>query len=411
MANFRPRRFDRANTVGIADIEAFSKLGPGSTEADIADIELLSEWISEPPPQKGLWDVDDPQFLDKVVCVACINVTLLNPKIGRFEARMKCHWCVRTPYIGERTEPRMRIPGIRMPSLSVTVEESRLWREKDKDTEKSFYWRGVSVFMLTGWEMFEVHDFPFDRQLVNFDLFDFVWRRDKDEAVYEESMRIVYFSCETQSMLPEWSPCKALVEPVNAKRPARGPSYTTRFNVRLRLQRKSRYYILQVALVTTFITEAALLPMTMEPDKDVLGTRLSLYSGGLLTLTAFKFAVAEQLPSVPYATTLGRFMVFQIITLVVASFEAVLAYKVVEMNHEAVVDYVEDVVCASLMLGWFVAFVFLYKRDLQGEREPWQDVICKQDRLTDVPDDPDDGKVHFTIASCCRRFSECLRSL
>merc|ERR1712032_515439 len=108
-----------------------------------------------------------------------------------------------------------RVPGIRAPGLHTAVEESRIWRDYTDETCLTYLWHGVSVFMMTGWEVFELQDFPFDRQIIDLESFDFVWRRGKDETVYEESMKVIDFQLETESMLPEWHPTPALVTPHN----------------------------------------------------------------------------------------------------------------------------------------------------------------------------------------------------
>merc|ERR1719401_3280356 len=116
---------------------------------------------------------------------------MINPKNGRFEGRMKFHWKYRLLKIDDRTEARKRIPGIRMPRLSFRTEESRVWRNFDEDTETTIAWNGTTVLHFNGYECFEVHDFPFDRQIIDFDLFEFVWKDDKDSDNFYESMKIV----------------------------------------------------------------------------------------------------------------------------------------------------------------------------------------------------------------------------
>merc|ERR1712194_52032 len=103
-------------------------------------------------------------------------------------------------------------------------------------------WRGVSVMTFVGYEIFEVYDFPFDRQVIDLELLQFVWRDEKDADVFYEDMKLVSFTSETISMLPEWDSWPAIIEAKNEKQPGSGPSFGTRFNMRLRVQRKAKHY-------------------------------------------------------------------------------------------------------------------------------------------------------------------------
>jgi hypothetical protein len=259
-----------------------------------------------------MWDTTDVQFLDKVKCRIWVRMTKVDPKNGRYEGRMKCHWQLRTLNTKDRTEPRVRVPGIRTPRLCCQVEESRIWRHFDGDSEHSIAWNGTSVMAFQGFEIFEVQDFPFDRQVINLDLFEFVWRSNKDTDIYFEAMKVVKFDVETISMLPEWEAWPAVLEPRHVLRPGTGPSFCTRFNVKIRLQRKEKYYVTQIFLISFLITGCSLLPLALAPGDQFIGDRLGLHSSGLLTLVSFKYGVQADLPSVPYSTFVSTFLTLQI---------------------------------------------------------------------------------------------------
>lgn len=322
-------------------------------------------------------NTDDASLLDLVICHCQVKVVGIDPKNGQFDLRMKVSWKVRTRNLGEETEPRSRVPGIRMPSLSTCVEESRIWREYLHDTEHSFGWCGVSVFMIMGWEVFEVQEFPFDRQVVDLEVFEFVWRRDKDETTYEESMKVAELVVETHSMLPEWGAYPALVAKERDGK-------SSRFRVRLRLQRRKRFYVIQVFFLTTLITESSMFPLALVSGKDgPIGDRLALYAGGLLTLVAFKYSIAEQLPTVPYSTFLGKVLTAQMATLMFLSAEAVLAYKFGRFTSESSVDHFEDALLIALCVGWlaFLIYVAFLKR-----RTPWKNALEGQEHLVEGED-------------------------
>lgn len=334
-------------------------------------------YTSDPPPPPSLWDTDDVQYLDKVLCKCWVRLTTVDPKNGHYEGRMKVHWGVRTLNTNDRTEPRIRVPGIRLPRLVCHVEESRIWRHFQEDSAKTIAWQGTSVFSFSGFEIFEVHDFPFDRQIIDLHLFEFVWRDDKDTDVYHEAMKVVSFKMETLSMLPEWDTYPAIIEPCCTLHPGSGPTFSTRFIVQLRLERKERYYVTHIFLVSLLILVASILPLAFEPGEGHIADRLAIHSGGLLTLVAFKYGVSHDLPSVPYATFISTFLTAQILTLVAVSGESIFSYKLVDHYiSKWALDCLEDSLLFVLLAMWLTYFVHVA---WHKKRKSWQEVMKNQD--------------------------------
>jgi hypothetical protein len=235
----------------------------------------------------------------------------------------------------------------------------------------------TSVISFTGFEIFEVHDFPFDRQIITLDLFEFVWRTEKDTDIYHEAMKIVSLTIETISMLPEWDTYPAIIEPCDIQRLGTGPTCGTRFIVKLRLQRKERYYVTHIFLVSLLILVASLLPLSFVPGDAHIGDRLSIHSGGLLTLVAFKYGVSHDLPSVPYATFISTFLTAQIFTLVFVCAEGIFAYKVVNLFISLeVMNTFEDFLLTVLLLVWLGYFMHLA---FNKRRVSWEEVMSNQD--------------------------------
>merc|ERR1719428_1871635 len=146
-------------------------------------------------------------------------------------------------------------------------------------------------------------------------------------------MKVVEFTTETISLLPEWDIFPALIEPLQLCQPGSGPSYCSRFTVKLRLQRKERYYVTQIFMITILITMASCLPLCFPPTGDFVGDRLALHASGLLTLVAFKYSMSQDLPPVPYHTFVNGYLTRQMVTLVAVMVECVIMYKVVS-DHE-----------------------------------------------------------------------------
>jgi len=315
----------------------------------------------------NLWDTADVNFIDQVMCHAGIKVWKIDHKVGRFTVRMKCHWRFRLYKSDSRTEPRVRIPGIRMPDLSVTVDESRVWRDLEKDTLNTMYFSGSSVFSFEGFQLLNVRDFPFDRQLLDLGLLEFVWRKEKDTDIYEESMRICHLTLDTTSLLPQWRPHSAMLRPLNESVFDGGkPLHATRFRVKIRVSRRPQFYIIQVFCLTFMILVTTLLPLGLKAN--LVGNRLALLAGGMLTLTAFKFSIAEQLPSVPYATVLDNYLIMQVVTICVVMGWVVLEYKFTPVHHQERWRVVSDVLMLLIVFVWtsVVAYFGVFRT-----REDW----------------------------------------
>uniref|UniRef100_A0A7S0FVM7 Neurotransmitter-gated ion-channel ligand-binding domain-containing protein n=1 Tax=Pyrodinium bahamense TaxID=73915 RepID=A0A7S0FVM7_9DINO len=353
------------------------RMGGGHLDdAEVADdLAGVQQYLSSPPPPETLWDTDDLQYLDKVSCFVWLRLTSLDPKNGAFEGRMKVEWALRTLNSKERTEPRIRVPGIRNPLLLTTIEESRVWRVDELGSNKTHFWQGISIMTVSGYELFEVQDFPFDRQLVHLDLFDFVWKPEKDSADYDLAMKVVSFKVRTTSMLPDWDTFPAVITPLNSMQEGTGPSNTSRFTVTLRLQRKHKYFIVQVFLTTYLITSAFLLPIILPPSS--VSDRLSLHGAGLLTLVAFKYGVSEKLPTVPYTTFTDRYLTLQVIMLVTLALEAVVSFKLTDWGaiSEDVMKIFELVLLFVVLIAWTSVFVF---SAFFMKRTSWQAVLKDQ---------------------------------
>lgn len=383
------RRSNRA-TVGRLDSE--KNLCVDNADYGVAEVPYCPhKFTSTPPPPDGLWDTEDVHFLDKVLCNACVRLTRIDPKNGSFEGRLKFYWKVRTPHSKyDRTEPRVRVPGIRATRLVCQVHESRIWREAVEDSSVTMCWKGTTDITFTGYEIFEVHDFPFDRQLINLDMFEFVWRSERDSSNFDETMKLVSLTMTTLSTLPEWDTFPALIIAQEGTALQVGPTYASRFVLRLRIQRKPTYYITQIFLVAFLILLAAVLPLGLEPGSEHIGDRLSLHAAGLLTLVAFKYGVSNDLPIVPYGTFTTKYLNSQITTVVSVSVESLISYRLVMGGADIdSIDIFEDMLLIALIGGWFA---YLCYCAFGKEARPWEDVIGSQMSSEEISDDPDNGE-------------------
>eukprot|EP00416_Gambierdiscus_australes_P027304 CAMPEP_0171068360 /NCGR_PEP_ID=MMETSP0766_2-20121228/8518_1 /TAXON_ID=439317 /ORGANISM="Gambierdiscus australes, Strain CAWD 149" /LENGTH=390 /DNA_ID=CAMNT_0011524665 /DNA_START=10 /DNA_END=1182 /DNA_ORIENTATION=+ len=353
-----------------------------------AELQDQGKWLSNPPPPQNLWDRADAAYVDLVRCRAWVWVTSVDPKNGTFSCRMKCQWLVRLVNHKERTDPRIRVPGIRMPRMMVVVDESRLWRDTMQDSAATVCWQGMSVFEMSGYEKFEVMDFPFDRQIINLDLFHFVWRRNKDDDAFEESMKVVDFEMVTTCVLPEFTTYKAVITPQKVMEPEHGPQHCSRFEVVLRVERRQKYYVLQIFTVSYIITMVSTLAMSLKPEQGEIANKLGIICSGLLTLMSFKYSVADSLPKVPYVTFTDSYLQLQLVTLVSVAVESVLSYKLCDKYGFSLnlLDTMEDILLAVVFCCW--TGLYVYAAILKARRrKSWQSILNRAEEEDDEPED------------------------
>mmetsp|Transcript_8950 Transcript_8950/g.24861 ORF Transcript_8950/g.24861 Transcript_8950/m.24861 type:complete len:438 (-) Transcript_8950:78-1391(-) len=357
-----------------------------------------------PRPPDDLWDTKDAQRLELVKCDAFVRLSAIDPKQGTFRVRMKCLWAFRTLNSHEEAEMHLRgVPGIRMPGLIEVVEESRVWKDltfdsSSKTTDTTVFWRGISLFTMDGFKAFQMHQFPYDRHILNLERLEFVWRSDKDSADYYKSMKVVSLMVTTSSMLPEWTVFPAYVYDLNTEQPdfriehspsqsgqSGTPTYASKFTVRLRIERKYQFYAWQVFLVTYLISIVSCTPLAMHPD--AIGDRLAVYIGGMLTLVSFKYSISDHLPSVPYQTFTDKFLLAQIITVFGCSILAIVTFRIVDEFEKLKVplDWSENILGCLIAAGWTTALVWAsFVKPLPRWRDAWKDVMSRDRKDQDA---------------------------
>mmetsp|Transcript_48970 Transcript_48970/g.94640 ORF Transcript_48970/g.94640 Transcript_48970/m.94640 type:complete len:446 (-) Transcript_48970:69-1406(-) len=368
----------------------------------------------DPKPRlhfNGEWD-SNPLLHERVCCHAVIRLLHVDTKEGVFTARVKCHWAFRTQNTQDNSEVLMRgVPGIRIPALITTVEESRVWKDvtaaspdERKTNHNTVYWKGTSTFLLQGYKIFHMENFPFDRHVINLENIEFVWRPEKESADYYKSMKVVILTTDLVTVLPEWDTCGAFVKAV---RPADTKEYAQTFNWQLRVERQDWFYIRQVFWMSYLMMIVSITPLVIPNREERMGDRLGVYCSGLLTLVAFKYGVAVHLPCVPYATFADDYLNWQITTISMCCFETVISYYSYSDDlsyHE--IDYWdkgEKIAFVVLILFWtcYLLFVVFIKRHW---KHPW-DYVFSKDSLEGYfeVDDPFD---YFKLGIAERNLQE-----
>lgn len=312
---------------------------------------------SEKPPQDRWGDEHVwTKSLDRVMCYAVVSVTSVDAKLGGFQVRMVCRWAFRTSNAYKETEISYRgVPGLRIPGLQVTAQESRIWKDLTKTTDATITWNGTSIFLLDGYKPYHLQDFPFDRHIISLKHCDFVWRTEKDDDDFFDSMQIVWLTVESKSILPEWIAGESDLMAIAPVREMLGAEVCSKFWIDLRIERAHKFYVRQIFFVTYLITIASCTPLFM-PLEDK-GDRLSVYGGGLLTLVAFKYGVMDHLPSVPYPTFTDNFLMWQIVTIVFSTFASLILWRLhSQVKNPDVIDWIENGIFFAVVLGWSIMF-------------------------------------------------------
>jgi len=108
--------------------------------------------------------------------------------------------------------------------------------------------------------------------------------------------------------LVEWTPYEPKV--------AHGSHTTT--TVKLRLKRISTFYVTNIVMVLSMLSLLAFIAFAL--PSDALGERVNIVLTLLLTVVAFKFALADLIPKVGYSTLLDSFVINNIIFLFLVAF-------------------------------------------------------------------------------------------
>mmetsp|Transcript_109200 Transcript_109200/g.307945 ORF Transcript_109200/g.307945 Transcript_109200/m.307945 type:complete len:405 (-) Transcript_109200:50-1264(-) len=365
--------------------EPFSRLQP-LIEDELQAMVCGAEEVNTPVAFWG--DADAVTTgLDRVACHTVVTITSVDAKQGTFKMRMVCQWAFHSNIQMGDAEVSLRgVPGIRMPGLDVVVEESRVWKDlsgtqSPGPTSRIIFWRGTSIFLIGGFKKFNVKEFPFDRQIIDLQRLDFVWRSHKSDDDFYNTMKVGWLNIVAKSVLSEWDtrikPAKitALQTSMDGSTCHRN---CTRFQIEIHLERIADFYVRQICFVSYMITIGTCSPLAMPPTEDHMGDRLSVYGSGLLTLVAFKYGIMEHLPSVPYSTFIDNFLLYQILTVIVCTFESLFVFRF--NQYEFTVDMIENCLLVMVVIVWGIYLLHVACRKPQ-HRVSWDDLRKGDERI------------------------------
>ena len=172
----------------------------------------------------------------------------------------------------------------------------------------------VSVPLAT---QFDLRRFPFDRQTLELQVESFAWDRDHLQFLHDET--ISGFS--EGIAIPEWN-IEAVIGQVKDVPVMRSDTPFARYFLEIEITRKPGFYLWKVFLPLVLIVALSWSVFWMTDERFSSRSRIS--STGVLTIVAYQFVFAKDLPRLGYLTLLDQIMIGSFILLAVTVFESLL---------------------------------------------------------------------------------------
>ncbi|XP_072021155.1 acetylcholine receptor subunit alpha-type acr-7-like [Amphiura filiformis] len=212
----------------------------------------------------------------------------------------------------------------------------------------------------------DLRDFPFDCQPLTIKLMSdwtslqvkFV--KDRSE---KDSIRIDTFTGKH-----EWSLHKHVnAKPEKEKKEQTGsPREYPMYHLTTHVERKSAYYLWNVALIVLLIVVLSFTSFAVSPDEPAnrLGVTLTL----LLTAVAFKFVVSQSLPTISYLTILDKYVLLGLVIQCLMVGQNALASIFSSEQDAALFDHISLRVFAVIIIFAQIVFIIvaIYKKRSAG---------------------------------------------
>jgi hypothetical protein len=193
----------------------------------------------------------------------------------------------------------------------ITLSERVLLIRHDGTIESSI---NVSVPLATH---FDLRRFPIDRQILELQVESYVWSRDQLQFIHDET--ISGFSDGIE--IPEWN-IHAVNGRVNEITAMRSDTPFARYTLEIEIARKPGFYVWKVFLPLIVIVALSWSVFWMTDERFSARSRIS--ATGVLTVVAYQFVFAENLPRVGYLTLLDQVMIGSFGLLAVTVLESLL---------------------------------------------------------------------------------------
>jgi hypothetical protein len=167
---------------------------------------------------------------------------------------------------------------------------------------------------------YDLRRFPFDRQVLELQIESFRWPRNSLRWVADEAS--TGFAADFE--IPEWRITR-VGSRLEEKHAIRNPVACDRFVFEVEVARESRFYLWKVML-PLFIIVAISWSVFWMTDEPLAG-RSRITATGVLTIVAYQFVVAEDLPRIAYLTLLDKVMIVSLILLAVTVVQSMIVAR------------------------------------------------------------------------------------
>jgi hypothetical protein len=167
---------------------------------------------------------------------------------------------------------------------------------------------------------YDLRRFPFDRQVLELQIESFRWPRDSLRWVADEAS--TGFADDFE--IPEWRITR-VGSRLEEKLAIRHPVAFDRFVFEIEVARESGFYLWKVML-PLFIIVAISWSVFWMTDEPLAG-RSRITATGVLTIVAYQFVVAEDLPRIAYLTLLDKVMIVSLVLLAVTVVQSMIVAR------------------------------------------------------------------------------------
>ena len=162
---------------------------------------------------------------------------------------------------------------------------------------------------------FDLRRFPFDRQLLELEIESFRWT--EESLVWMPDEAGTGFSEDFE--IPEWRIAR-VGSRVETARALRSPDPFSRFVFEIEVEREAGFYVWKVMLPLIIIVGLSWSVFWMTEERVAGRSRIT--ATGVLTIVAYQFVVAEELPRIAYLTLLDKMMILSFVLLAVTVVES-----------------------------------------------------------------------------------------
>ncbi len=162
---------------------------------------------------------------------------------------------------------------------------------------------------------FDLRRFPFDRQLLELEIESFRWTEESLVWVPDEAG--TGFSEDFE--IPEWRIAR-VGSRVETARALRSSDPFSRFVFEIEVEREAGFYVWKVMLPLIIIVGLSWSVFWMTEERVAGRSRIT--ATGVLTIVAYQFVVAEELPRIAYLTLLDKMMILSFVLLAVTVVES-----------------------------------------------------------------------------------------